>query len=70
MATICHYFKPKDSFPDPSGSLSRTIPPSAIAQANFEVRGVAQSPATSRKNRGPYKKLDLLVSLSLLLFIQ
>ncbi len=45
MATICHYFKPKDSFPDPSWSLSRTIPPSALAQANIEVRAVAQSVA-------------------------
>ena len=36
--SILRYFKPKDSLPDPKGSLSASMSSEAIASANGEVR--------------------------------
>ena len=36
--SILRYFKPKDSLPDPKGSLSASMSSEAIASANGEVQ--------------------------------
>ena len=41
--SIRPYFKPIDGLPDPKGSLSGSIPWSAISSANREVEKVLQS---------------------------
>ena len=35
--SICRYLKPIDGLPDPKGSLSTTIPSTAIAFANWRI---------------------------------
>ena len=49
---LFRYFKQRDGFPDPKGSLSLAIPSQAISIAN---RKVTEATA-SYKKRGPYKK--------------
>ena len=50
---LMRYFKTKDGLPDLKGTLSRSIPSPAIAEANKEVRK-----ATNEKpsKRGSYKR--------------
>ena len=54
--SILNYFqrvpKPSDSLPDPNGSLSSKLPPSAIQQTNNYVSPVIEKQATGR--RGSY----------------
>ena len=54
--SILSYFqrvpKPSDGLPDPNGSLSSKLPPSAIQQANNYVSPVIDKQAAGR--RGPY----------------
>ena len=52
--SILRYFKPKDSLPDPKGSLSASMSSEAIASANQEVQEAMASSAKGK--RGPYTK--------------
>ena len=54
MALLKYLKSPKDGLPDPTGSLAREIPCSAIVQANREVRWLKEA---GKGKRGPYKKL-------------
>ena len=60
--SILKYFqrvpKPSDGLPDPNGSLSSKLPPSAIQQANNYVSPVIEKQASGR--RGPYLVLTPL----------
>ena len=46
---IRRYFKPKDSLPDPKGSLSSQIPSQAIALANKEVEKIINKKGGTKK---------------------
>ena len=49
---LLRYLKPTDGLPDPKGSLSSTMHPQAIAQANEEVREPMKSVL---RKCGPYQ---------------
>ena len=51
---LLRYLKPLNGLPDPRGSLSSSIPSTAIEEANTQVQKVTGG-AKNRK-RGPYKK--------------
>ena len=53
---LYRYFKSADSLPKPLGTLSSSIPSSAVEAANTAVRCINQE-ATVKK-RGPYLKMD------------
>lgn len=53
--SILSYFQTPNGVPNHRGPLSRTIPSSAIAAANKEVRRVIEESSKSKK-RGPYKR--------------
>ena len=55
---LFRYFKPQDGLPDPRGTLSTSILPTAIAQANREVQ---KTTGSNRKKRGPYKRYSASV---------
>ena len=50
---LMRYFKTKDGLPDPKGTLSRSMPSPAIAEANKEVRKATNEQPSKR---GPYKR--------------
>ena len=50
---LMHYFKTKGGLPDPKGTLSRSMPSPAIAEANKEVRKATNEQPLKR---GPYKR--------------
>lgn len=52
--SILDYFTTQSSLPDSRGSLSQSLPSSAIAAANREVQRVIQEKRSKR--RGPYRK--------------
>ena len=47
--SILRYFKPKDSLPDPKGSLSTSMSSEAIESANREVREAMASSAKRKR---------------------
>lgn len=49
--SIVRYLEAKDGLPNPSGSLSSSVPSRAIAMANKKVREALNS---KRGKRGPY----------------
>ena len=75
MSIRC-YFKPKDSVPDPKGSLSSRIPSQAIALANKEVEKIINKKGGTKKRgnaEGEISKKDscmLLRSLYVLVDIR
>ena len=62
MAQFKYFMKQnKTNLPDPTGALSREVPPSASVSANNEVKKVASSSENSEsKKRGPYSKCRAL----------
>ena len=49
---LFRYLQPRDGLPHPTGALSRSVPPAAIAEANREVLETK----VNTKKRGPYKR--------------
>ena len=58
---LLRYLKPLNGLPDPRGSLSSSIPSTAIEEANTQVQKVTGG-AKNRK-RGPYKKYSPSLSV-------
>jgi hypothetical protein len=59
--SLRQYLKPRDGLPDANGSLSTSVPPRAITNANKEVTKVLKEMQTSQnKKRGVYKKLECM----------
>ena len=53
---LLRYLQPKDGLPDPRSALSLAVPSQAMAEANRDVHE-----ATSKKNRGSYKRYSASV---------
>jgi len=55
--SILNYFKKKTGLPDPKGSLSSSISPTAIATANKEVKALLKNSGDSKCGKhGPYNR--------------
>ena len=55
--SILHYFRKKTTLPDPKGSLSSSITPTAIATANKEVKALLKNSGGNKYGkRGPYNR--------------
>ena len=57
--SILNYFKRKNELPNPTGSLSTAVTPSAIATANREVEALMRGESggrTQQKRRGRYNR--------------